>query len=139
MKITDKLTGEVIELKDGSLEETIDSLLYAQKTIKSWEAAVKKLKKTAEEQMPDGKNFHEHGDYGLRISNVQRKTYDMTVLRKHLDEDTINEFLSLKKGAVDKYIAENLEELGEASTELRNTMLDDGKPYQVIKLERLNR
>ena len=138
MKYVDKATGEVIELQDDTLEQTIDSLLYAQKTVKAWEAVIKKLKAKAEKQM-DGKTFHEHGDYGLRISNVQRQTYDIMTLRQHLDEDTVNSFMTLKKTAVDKYLAENLEELGEASTLIRESMQPEGKAYQVIKLERLTR
>ncbi len=47
--------------------------------------------------------------------------------------------LQPNKRYIDDYLKSNVDELGELSTALRNTMIDEGMPYEVIRLEKLTR
>jgi uncharacterized protein (UPF0128 family) len=58
-------------------------------------------------------------------------------MRQVFDEDLLDTLLEPHKPSVDAYIKENLEELGESSTLLRESMIEVGKAYQVIKLEKI--
>jgi len=135
---TNKLTGEIIEFKADTPEEVMQAWIEASEAIKTYEAIKDKLKKIVPEFVND-KGLYENGDYQFRLSSVQRYTYDKAVLRNNLDEDTLDLFLEPNKTAIDKYLRDNLEDLGEVSTVIRNSMIEKGKPYQVIKLERLVR
>ena len=64
-------------------------------------------------------------------------TYDKSVVRQVLDEDVFDLMTKIDKTKLDNYIKDNLSELGDISTELRASLIPDGKPYQVIRLERL--
>lgn len=134
-----KATGEQIELPAS----TPDEIVQAWRTAQEYDKAAKSLKDQLKKLVPDLV-----GDKGLsepiqgfqfRVSNIQRKNYDKAVLRRVFDEDTLDLFLKPDKPVIDKYLKEHLEEVGEGSTELRNSMIEEGKPYEVIKLERLDR
>lgn len=139
IKAVNKATGEVVELEADSLEQVVSAWRVAQE----YDKTAKALKDQLKELVPkfvSSKGMSEDADgFAFRVSNVQRMTYDKSVLRNNLDEDTFDVLMKPDKTAVDKYLKDNLEALGEASTVIRSAMVADGKPYQVIKLERLDR
>jgi len=135
--VVDVLTGEVSEFADTTPEEIKDSWLQINKQIQALERAKDKLKPKVAELLDEfGK--YEFEDYMFRQMTVQRRNYDKAVMREALDEDTLDLFLVPDKTAIDKYLKENLEELGDVSTRLRESMVDVGNPYSVTKLEKIN-
>lgn len=136
---TNKATGEVIELDTSSPEAIVQAWQVAQHYEKVSKDLKNQLKLLIPKLVGERTTSDEYNGYMFRISNVQRMNYDKAVLRQQLDEDVFDLLLEPKKTLVDKYIKENLEQLGEASTIIRNAMVPDGRGYQVIKLEKLNR
>ena len=136
---TNKATGEVVELGTESPEAIVSAWRVAQE----YEKTAKALKDQLKELVPDfvgEKGVSEQiGDYIFRVSSIQRMTYDKAALRELLDEDTFDVLLKPDKSAVDRFLKENLGQLGETSTKIRGSMIADGKPYQVIKLEKVSR
>lgn len=139
MKITatNKATGEVVELGADTLQQIVEAWRVAQEYEKTATALKDQLKKLVPNFVGDKGVSEEAGSYMFRVSNIQRMNYDKAVMRNVLDADTFDLLLKPDKPAVDKFLKENLEQLGEASTLLRNAMLPEGQPYQVIKLERV--
>lgn len=135
---TNQSTGEVVELPDGSLEELIASWQVAQQYAKLADRLKDQLKTKVEKYVDDGKSPEVSG-YQFKVSSVQRMTYDKAILRQNLDEDTFDVLMQPDKTAVDRYLKENLDDLGERSTIIRQSMTPVGTPYQVIKLEKLTR
>lgn len=131
-----KTTGEVIDFDDSTPEQIVASYARLQEYEKVLAGLKKQLQNIAANIVgPNG--TYEHDGKLLRVSQVQRMTYDMASLRQIIDdEDTLNSFLELSKGKVDAYIKANLAELGEDSTRLRASMIPLGQPYRVVKLER---
>ena len=130
-------TGEVTEFADESPEDIKNSWLMISKQIQALERAKDKLKPKVAELLDEfGK--YEFEDYMFRQMTVQRRNYDKAVMREALDEDTLDLFLVPDKTAIDKYLKENLEELGIVSTILRDSMVDVGNPYSITKLEKIN-
>lgn len=136
---TNKYTGEIVELSADDLEDIVEAWNVAREYEKVAEALKDQLKKLVREKVSENGVSEPVNGYMFRVSNIQRKNYDKSVLRTVFDEDTLDLFLEPNKPAVDKYLKENLAQLGEASTILRNSMVEVGKPYQVIKLEKLDR
>ena len=68
---------------------------------------------------------------------TQQRNYDKSVMRQVLDEDIFDLLLIPDKLQVDNYLKENLEQLGEASSKLRESMIPIGDPYVSIRLEKL--
>lgn len=134
--VVNKLTGEVLDLADDSPEAIKDSWLMLSETIKAFERAKDKLKLKVADLL-DEKGTYDYGDYVFRQSIVQRQNYDKAVLRNVLDADTFDLLTVPDKPAIDRYIKENLTELGAASTELRNSMIAVGEPYSMIRLEKV--
>lgn len=131
-------TGEIVEVDVSTPEAVIDSYKYINDYIKSLEGLKKKLQTRATEVVnPNG--TYEHNGYMLRVSSVQRMQYDKFVLREVFDEDTLDLFLEPAKTRIDDYLKEHLEELGDNSTRLRESMIAIGNPYRVVKLEKLDR
>jgi hypothetical protein len=139
MKATaiNKITGELIELKANGLEEVTESWLLASEM----ERVAKQLKDSLRDIVPayiDDKGRTEpHKNYSFRVMSIQRYTYDKAIMRRVLDEDTFDFLLKPDKPSVDKFIKENVVVLGDDSALLRATMIPEGKPYEVIKLEKL--
>ena len=139
MKIeaTNKHTGEVIELPADTFEQVVDAWRIAQE----YEKAAKKLKDQLKNLVPkyieNGNTSPEYNNYMFRVNSIQRMTYDKATMRRVLDEDVYDVLVKPDKTKVDNYIKENLTDLGDIATELRASMQPDGKPYEVIKLERL--
>lgn len=136
IKSVNKLTGEEYDFAADTAEEMIASWSTINETIKALEKAKDQLKPLVED-IVNYKGVYEGDNYRFRISSVQRVNYDKAVMRQVFDEDLLDTFLEPHKPSIDAYIKENLEDLGENSTLLRETMVDVGKPYQVIKLEKL--
>jgi hypothetical protein len=139
MKATaiNKITGELIELKANGLEEVTESWLLASEM----ERVAKQLKDSLRDIVPayiDDKGRTEpHKNHSFRVMSIQRHTYDKAIMRRVLDEDTFDFLLKPDKPSVDKFIKENVVVLGDDSALLRATMIPEGKPYEVIKLEKL--
>ena len=136
---TNKATGEVIELPSETLEEVVSAWQVAQEYEKAAKALKDQLKKLVPKYVDHTNRSEEIGNVRFNVNSIQRMTYDKSVLRSTLDEDTFDVLLKVDKPAVDKYLKENLVELGEASTIIRQAMVADGQPYEVIKLEKLSR
>jgi hypothetical protein len=134
MKVTNYTTGEIIEIPSETQEQIMESLLEINQTIKLWESAYKKLKGIAEKKIDHG---FEHNGYKFYSNVIQRQTYDMNKLREVFDEDELWNFMELKKTAVDNYIKDHLDDLGEKATMLRKSMIESGNPYSITKLEKL--
>ena len=135
IKSVNVVTGEVYEFSDTTPDEIIVSWNLINETIKALERAKDKLKK----KVPDLVNhvgIYEGENFTFRVSSVQRVNYDKAVMRQVFDEDLLDTLLVPHKPSIDAYIKENLEDLGESSTLLRESMIDEGKAYQVIKLEK---
>lgn len=140
MKITatNKATGEVIELEANSIIEIVDAWRIAQEYDKAASALKDQLKKLVPSIIGDRGLSEPVNNHQFRMSTIQRTTYDKSVMREVLDADVFDLLLKPDKPMVDKYLKENLEQLGDISTKLRTSMLADGKPYQVIRLEKLS-
>lgn len=136
---TNKATGEVIELPASNYGEVILAWQTAQQYAKAADELKDKLKKLVPEFISERGTSEPLNGFQFRSSNVQRRNYDKATMREFLDPDVFDVLVKPDKGAVDKYLKENLETLGPISTKLRETMVDEGRPYQVIKLERVDR
>lgn len=134
-----KATGEIIELPVDTPEQIVEAWRIAQEYDKASTSLKDQLKKLVPSIISDRGVSEPVGNYQFRVSNIQRTTYDKAVMREVLDADLFDVLVKPDKGAVDKYLKENLEELGEVSTTLRSSMIADGKPYEVIRLEKLSR
>lgn len=139
MKISavNRATGEVIELRATSPNEIVLAWQTAQEYAKTAEALKDQLKRLVPELAGPGGVSEPIGDYIFRVSHVQRMNYDKAAMRQYLDEDTFDVLLKPDKPAVDKYLKENIGSLGGVSTLLRRAMVPDGKPYELIRLEKI--
>lgn len=136
---TNKATGEVIELDANTPAEIVAAWRVAQEYDKA-AAALKDQLKQLVPSLVDVRGLSEPvGNFQFRVSSIQRMTYDKSIMREVLDADVFDTLLKPDKTAVDHYLKENLETLGEASTLLRQGMIAEGNPYQVIKLEKISR
>jgi hypothetical protein len=141
MKITatNKATGEVIELNADNPEQTVEAWRIAQEYDKAASSLKDQLKKLVPSIVGSRGVSEPINNFQFRVSSIQRTTYDKSVMREVLDPDTFDVLLKPDKPAIDKYLKENLEDLGDASTKLRTTMIAEGNPYQVIRLEKISK
>lgn len=139
IRATNKHTGEIVELEVNSLETLMQAWNIAKEYEKVSEALKDQLKKLVPDYVDEQGRSEESLGYQFKTQHIQRMTYDKSVMRQALDEDTYDQFLKPDKTALDKFLKDNLEQLGEVSTTLRTSMIADGNPYQVIKLEKLTR
>lgn len=139
IKATNKHTGEVVELEAETYEQVVQAWQVAQEYAKVADSLKDQLKKIVPNFVENGSTSEPTNGYMFRISNVQRYNYDKAVLRQVFDEDTLDLFLEPNKPTIDRYLKEHLDELGDDSTVLRKNMVEVGRPYQVIKLERVAR
>lgn len=134
-----KASGEVIELATDTPDQIADAWLTAME----YEKAAKSLKDQLKPLVPPLLNSNDQsapiGKFMFRRNLVQRQTYDKAVIRNVLDEDALDLVTVVKKSAVDEYIKNHREELGDAIYELKQGMIPDGAAYEVIKLERIER
>lgn len=134
-----KATGEVVELEADTLEQITTAWRVAQEYEKTAKALKDQLKELVPRFIGDSGTSEPTNGAMFRVSTIQRMTYDKATVRTILDEDIFDLVTKIDKTALDTYLKENLEQLGDVSTELRHAMVPDGKAYQVIKLERLER
>lgn len=132
--ITDRLTGLVYDVETD--EDVIESMILINDQIKALDEVKKQLRDIILERELSGK---EHNGRLVRISSVQRMSYDKSLLRQLLDEDTYDVLVKPDKTSVDKYLKENLETLGDVSTQLRKGMIPEGNPYTIVKIEKVLR
>jgi hypothetical protein len=138
IKAINRATGEVLELPADTLRELIDAWNVAKEYKKTSEAISEQVKPLIDKYMAASGLTEEVDGQRFRVTVIQRKNYDKAVMRNVLDEDTFDLLLKPDKTVIDNYLKEHLEDLGEASTILRTSMVDEGKPYEVVKLEKLN-
>lgn len=142
MKIsaTNHFSGEVIELDAETYEQIVEAWQIAQEYAKVAERLKDQLKQLVPKFVDDITGVSEPvNGYIFRVSNIQRTNYDKAIMRQVFDEDTLDLLLEPNKPAIDKYLREHLEDIGNGSTLLRKSMLPVGKPYAVIKLEKVSR
>ena len=132
--ITDKTTGLVYDTKTD--ENVIDSMLEVNAQIKSLEVVKKKLRDMIIERDLSGV---EHNNSVVKIINTQRRTYDKSIMRRVFDADLYDTLMIPDNKAIKKYISENLDTLGNASTELSKNMVEQGKPYTTVRIEKILR
>lgn len=137
MKVTatNKATGEVVDLSADTPEQIVDAWRVAQEYEKTAVAIKDQLKKIVPRIVDHHGLSEPIGNYQFRVSIIQRFNYDKSVMRNLMDADLFDTMLKPDKTLIDKYLKENLPDW---STELRNSMLPESKPYQVIKLEKLS-
>lgn len=140
IKAINKHTGEVVELPVDTYEDIIASWQIAQEYSKVSDALKDQLKKLVPKFVDEVKGVSEpHNGYMFRVSNIQRMNYDKGILIDRVkDQDLLFEMLKPDKPFIDKYLKENLEAIGDLSNDLRKTMIAEGNPYQVIKLEKVS-
>ncbi len=138
IKATHKITGELIELNANNATEVINAWRIATEYEKLGEALKAQLKKLLPNYLDESGKTDEVDGYRFTSIFVQRRNYDKAVMRQVFDEDTFDIFLKPDKTLVDNYIKEHLNELGEASSKLRETMIDDGKGYSATKLVKVS-
>lgn len=132
MKVVNKFTGEIYELSTKNPQDIVDSWRLLSELIKAAERAKDKLRAAAETLERQDIN-----GYQFVVMNNQLYNYDKTVMRQLLDADTFDSLLVPDKAAVDEYLKENLDTLGKISSELRQTMVPVGSPYQTIRLQKI--
>lgn len=136
---TNKATGEIIELPADTIKQIVEAWRIAQEYDKAATAIKDQLKKLVPNVVNENGLSEQVGNFQFRVSSIQRQTYDKAVMREALDSDLFDVLLKPDKPAIDKYLKDNLERLGYISTKLRTSMIAEGNPYQVIKLEKLSR
>ena len=136
---TNKFTGELVELPADTPEQIITAWRVAQELERQAKQLKDQLKKVVPSLIGDRGVSDEVDGYMFRSTTIQKYNYSRAALRELLDADTYDLMMKPNKTAIDTYLKENLEELGEKSTLLRNSMKAEGKPYEVIKLERVKR
>lgn len=136
---TNKATGEVVDMPASTPKEIVQAWQVAQEYAKTAEKLKDQLKELVPNIVENGQTSDPINGFMFRISNIQRMNYDKAKLREIFDEDVLELLLKPDKPTIDKYLKENLEQVGEGSTLLRQSMIPEGNPYQVIKLERLDR
>ena len=133
---TNKLTGEVYEVTTKTPEDILMALREIRETISAWERIKKDVQQLAYEIVDEAGRF-EHDGWIIKTTSVQRMNYTKAALREVFDEDEIDLFLEPRKSAIDSYIKDHLAELGDKSTQLRQSMVPVGKPYGMVKVERV--
>lgn len=135
-----KATGEQIDLPANSPEEVVLAWQVAQEYEKAATALKDQLKKLVP-SLVNEKGLSEHiNNCQFRVNSIQRMTYDKPTLRRLVpDQDFFDELMKPDKTLIDKLLKDQDPRLWPIGHELRATMIADGNPYQVIKLERLTR
>ena len=136
IKVTNKITGEELELPTSTPQEIMDSWKLAQEFEKNAKELKEKLVPLATELIGPRGTSEAYGGYMFRQSSVQRYAYDKTKVREYFqDEDLLDTFLTVDKTSLDKYVKENIDKLDGFSRD--KLVVPSGKPYSVTKLEKL--
>lgn len=136
IQATNKATGESIDLPT----DRPDDIVLAWQIAQGYEKMAIALKEQLKEMLPTILNERGQSDiikgYQFKTAVVQRKNYDKAIMREVMDSDLFDTMLKPDKKAVDNYLKEYLPNW---STDLRTSMIDEGQPYTVVKLEKLDR
>lgn len=140
-----KSTGEIIEL---DATKPLD-IVKAWQIATDYEKAAKDLKTQLKEFVPGMINeatglSDRYGDHHFRQQISQPMTYPVEKVREVFTDELRekfgleeNAFLEVKKTELDKFIAKNLDVLGDKSTELSKSKVAKGNPRVAIKLEKV--
>lgn len=131
---TNKATGEVVDLPVDTPEQIVEAWRTCQEYVKTADALKDQLKKLVPDLVGNSGTSEPIGNFMFRVSSIQRMNYDKSIMRQTMDADLFDTMLKPDKTSIDKYLKENLPDW---STELRKSMVAEGKRYQVIKLEKL--
>ena len=133
LKFVNTITGEQFEFPT----DTSDDLVEAYRQAQSLEAAAKRAKDKARklilERDLDG---YISGNRKVKFSYVQRKNYDLEMMREVLDQDQFDTFIQPNKTALDEFIKENLESMPETK-QLRDSMVDVGDAYITVRIDKI--
>jgi hypothetical protein len=133
---TNPITGEMFEIKD----DTPADLEQAYQVLKSFERTTKKLLDQWKERVTayDSETLETPHGY-IKCSVIQRQTYDKGILRQLIDEDTLDDFLVIKKSSVDNWLKERVEKQDidmDLNRSIRAALIPDGMPFVTIKYEK---
>lgn len=134
---TNSFTGEIVATSYNSPEEAGLELLALNKQIEALESLKKQLQDYIAQNANESGLLNISDQYIVRVTQTQRMQYDKAVLREVFDEDELDLFLEPAKGKIDRYIKDHLDDLGEFSTMLRESMIPTGSPYRTVKVERV--
>jgi hypothetical protein len=136
-KVTIESTGEIVEFDISSPEKMVESWAYASEYIKAYEKIKDKIKVLMPDHL-DSRDMFEYKDYIMRMTYTQRKNYDKSVMREILNEDEFDLFLKPDAKKLKEYITEEIKN-GDTRDwgALAKSMVDEGKPYTTLRLERL--
>lgn len=137
MKALVKSTGEEIEFNPKTPSEIQQVWQLCSEYIKAYESIKDKLKPLVAPLIQSNGTSEPLNGFVFRQMSIQRMNYDKSLMRELLDEDTFDVLLEPAKTKVDNYLKENIEQLGEKGSLLRQNMIAVGKPYSVTKLEKL--
>lgn len=136
ISVTNKITGETIELSTNTPKEIMQSWRLAQEFEKNAKELRTKLAPFADALLNERGVSESYGGYMFRQTPVQRYGYDKAKVREYFDdEDLVDTFLVVDKQALDTYVKENIDKLDGFS---RDKLVEPvGKAYVVTKLEKL--
>lgn len=135
IEVTDKFTGEIIQVDTSSDNEIVKSFLKITAQIKAWEKAKNELKELVRRQNLEDRDIN---GFKFKIIGVQKRSYDLETMRNVLDEDLFNTLIEPNKKLVDEWVKENVEVNPFVTEKLRQSMVDVGQPYTRLSLEKLN-
>ena len=104
---TNRASGEYIELPADTPEEIVRAYLVAAEYEKVSKALKDQVKKLLPSIVDEQGLTPEVDGYVLRKYESQRMTYNKQALRQVFDEDELDLFFTVSKGAVDAYIKQH--------------------------------
>lgn len=132
-----KATGELIEYDISTPEKMMEAYAICNEYKKAYDYVLGKIKEKVPE-IVDARGMYEYNGRAFRVMSIQRYNYDKRVLDRVIkDEDLREMMLEPNKKFIDEWLKENVDKTGEVGTELRNTMVPVGNPYQVVKQEKI--
>jgi len=137
IQITNKITGEIHQYADDSHEAILHTWREAQELERVAKSIKDKLRDSVKASVDHRGVSEPLEGYQFRVSRVQRMQYDVGTLRRLLDEDLYQTLVKPDKTAIDNYIKANVEDLGSVASEIRQNMIEDGAPYEIVKLEKI--
>src|SRR5438105_4228615 len=101
MKVVNTITGEIMELKVGTLDQAIGALVDLKGLEDSVERAKKKIKEFADKEMLQDK--YEHSGWMLERRTRDPKQYLPGPFRAAVGDDVFMDFAKVDKTAVDNW------------------------------------
>ena len=139
---TNKVTGEVVELPAGSLEEVMTAWTVMQQYEKLASDLRDQLKDLVRAQVNDSGVSEELNNKMFKVSAIQRTKYNPQKVKEALgDEDLFNTFVEVNSSELNKWLKAEVKKRTidhEVSRAIKEAKEPSGKPYEVIKLEQLS-